>query len=139
MFVYFPISIPLQCGMQTQMMICERVGEARARQTGIQFGEMLIKEGLKNDKLPCAFEILTNGGWGKVRTKVNLTQQKLTVTIQNSITSRQTETKEPACHFISGYIAGVFSTAFGKTIDCMETKCKTKGDALCEFTICERS
>jgi predicted hydrocarbon binding protein len=106
------------------------------KHAGEEFAEMLLKEGLKDEELKCALEVfLTNGGWGKVRAKLNFQKQIAVVRIRNSVTTRQTKSKEPVCHFISGFIAGALSVVFGKKVECVELRCKAKGDAFCEFRV----
>ena len=101
---------------------------------GEQFAKALQKQGLQGEELTYALEIfLTNGGWGKIRAKVNFQKQAATIRIHNSVTTRTTKAKEPACDFISGYIAGALSAVFGKKAKCVETSCKAMGDAFCEF------
>lgn len=103
---------------------------------GLQFAQMLLKERLKDEELKCALEIfLTNGGWGKVRAKCDFQKQIAVIRIRNSVTTRQTKAKEPVCHFISGFIAGVSSAIFSKKAECVEIRCKAKGDTFCEFRV----
>jgi predicted hydrocarbon binding protein len=103
---------------------------------GRQFAEMLLREGLKDEELKCALEIfLTNGGWGKVRTELNFQEQEAVVRIRNSVTTRQTKAEEPVCHFISGFIAGALTIVFSKKAECVEIRCKAKGDTFCEFKV----
>jgi predicted hydrocarbon binding protein len=106
------------------------------KRAGEQFAKTLLKEGLKDEELKYALEIfLTNGGWGKVRAKLNFQKQIAVVRIRNSVTTRQTKSKEPACHFISGFIAGALSSVFSKKAECVELRCKAKGDTFCEFKV----
>jgi predicted hydrocarbon binding protein len=103
---------------------------------GEQFAEVLLKEGLKDEELKCALEIfLTNGGWGKVQAKLNFQERKAVVRIRNSVTTRQNKAKEPVCHFISGFIAGALTMIFSKKAECLEIRCKAKGDTFCEFRV----
>jgi predicted hydrocarbon binding protein len=103
---------------------------------GEQFAEMLLKNGLKDEELKCALEVfLTNGGWGKVRAKLNFQKQIAVVKIRNSVMTRQTKAKEPVCHFISGFIAGALTIIFSKKAECVEIMCKAKGDPFCEFRV----
>jgi predicted hydrocarbon binding protein len=103
---------------------------------GEQFAKMLLKEGLKDEEVKCALEIfLTNGGWGKVQAKLNFQERKAVVRIRNSVTTRQTKAKEPVCHFISGLIAGALAIIFSKKAECVEIRCKAKGDTFCEFRV----
>jgi len=39
------------------------------------------------------------------------------------------------CHVISGYVAGVLGVMLGKKTECVEAKCRGKGDAFCEFEV----
>jgi len=102
--------------------------------SGEQFAKTLVQEGLHDEELKYALEVfLTNGGWGRVQARVSSQEQKAIIRIHNSIMTRGTKAKEPVCHFISGYIAGALSVIFGKKTECLETECKAKGDAFCEF------
>jgi predicted hydrocarbon binding protein len=106
------------------------------KHAGERFVKRLLKSGFKDEELKCALEIfLTNGGWGKVRARVNFQKQTAIVRIRNSVTTRRTKAKEPVCHFINGYVAGALGVVFGKEIECVETRCKAKGDAFCEFRV----
>jgi predicted hydrocarbon binding protein len=106
------------------------------KHTGEQFAEMLLKKGLKDEELKCALEVfLTNGGWGKVRAKLDFQKKIAVVRIRNSVMTRQIKSKEPVCHFISGFIAGALSVIFSKKAECVEIRCKAKGDNFCEFRV----
>lgn len=106
------------------------------KHAGEQFARRLLEEGLKGEELKYALEVfLTNGGWGKVQTKVNFQKQAAVVRIRNSVTTRHIKAKMPVCNFISGYIAGTFGGFFNKKMDCVETRCKATGDILCEFRV----
>ena len=104
------------------------------RHAGEQFAKALQKQGLQGEGLTYTLEtFLTNGGWGKIRAKVNFQKQSATVRIHNSVTTRTTKAKEPACEFIAGYIGGALSIIFGKKTECVETSCKAMGAPFCEF------
>jgi len=106
------------------------------KQAGEQLAKSLLKAGLNHNELKPAIEIfLTNGGWGKVRTKVNPQKQMAVIRIRNSVMTRQTKAKEPVCHLIGGYLAGALGVIFSKKTECVETKCKAKGDVFCEFKV----
>ena len=107
---------------------------AAGTNAGEQFAKTLRRDGLNDEELKYALEVfMTNGGWGKVRAELNFQDQIAVIRIHNSVTTRGTKAEEPVCHYISGYIAGALSVIFGKKIDCVETSCKAKGDAFCEF------
>ncbi len=107
------------------------------KRSGEQFSRALLKKGIKNEALKFALEtFLTNGGWGKVSAQVNFQKQEATVKIRNSIIARETKAKRVVCHFINGYIAGVFCMMLdSEKIDSEETKCTAKGDSFCEFRV----
>jgi len=106
------------------------------KHAGERFVKRLLKAGFKGKELKCSLEVfLTNWGWGKVWTKVNPQKQMAVVRIRNSVTARRTNAKKPVCHFISGYVAGALGVVLGKEVECVETRCKAKGDAICEFRV----
>jgi len=45
------------------------------------------------------------------------------------------KTKKPVCTITAGILAGMFSHIFEKDVDCIEKKCKAKGDDSCLFVI----
>jgi predicted hydrocarbon binding protein len=104
------------------------------KKAGEQFADSLLKQGLKPEEMEDALKLfLTRCGWGKVRAKIHIKKQTAVFRIWNSVTSRQTNTQKPTCHFISGYLAGVLTVVFGKNVECLETKCAAKKDEYCEF------
>jgi predicted hydrocarbon binding protein len=106
------------------------------KKAGRNFSEALLREAKKPEEIPNLMEtFFTNAGWGRIRTKIDFDKKEAVVTIRNSATSRKTESKEPVCHIIRGYIAGVCDVIFGELMECFETKCSAKGDSLCEFRI----
>jgi predicted hydrocarbon binding protein len=106
------------------------------KQAGREFSGGLMRLGMEFEELPSMLEeFFTQGGWGKIQTEVDFTMKKAFVTIRNSATARQIETKEPVCHFIRGFIAGVCDIMFHGITECLETKCMAKGDAHCEFRV----
>jgi predicted hydrocarbon binding protein len=45
------------------------------------------------------------------------------------------KTKKSVCTITAGILAGIFSYVFEKDVDCIEKKCKAKGDDSCLFVI----
>lgn len=106
------------------------------RHAGSEFTQAFLREGMKPEETPKFFEeFFAQGGWGKIQAKVNFTKKEAVIRIENSATARQTEAKEPVCHFIRGYIAGICDVIFDSSTNCAETKCTAKGDPYCEFQI----
>jgi predicted hydrocarbon binding protein len=107
------------------------------KRSGEQFSRALLDEGIRKEGLQYVLEsFLTNCGWGKVRVQVDFQKLEATVRINNSVEARQTTSEKPVCHFINGYICGVFTIIFDNDkINCSETKCTAKGDNSCEFRV----
>lgn len=106
------------------------------RHAGRELSENLVRLGMEFEELPAVFEeFFTQGGWGKIQAKVDSTKREALVTIRNSATALQTNAKEPVCHFVRGFIAGVCDVMFHGPTECFETKCLAKGDAYCEFRV----
>jgi predicted hydrocarbon binding protein len=79
-------------------------------------------------------------GLGKLQI-LDLDNKKNSALIQlndSSIAATQLKkgkSKTPACTLTSGVLAGIFSYIFGKDVNCVEKKCKAKGDSFCSFEI----
>ncbi len=110
------------------------------RRAGKEFARTFLSEGMEPEEVPKLLEeFFTQGGWGNIQVKVNYTKKEAVVRIENSATARQAKAKEPICHFIRGYIAGICDAVFDTYTVCVETKCIAKGDAFCEFQIKEQN
>lgn len=48
---------------------------------------------------------------------------------------KKSKSKTAVCTLTSGVIAGMFSYIFGKEVDCVEEKCKAKGEGNCLFNV----
>jgi predicted hydrocarbon binding protein len=107
------------------------------KRSGEQFSRALLGEGIRKEGLQYALEtFLTNCGWGKVWVHVDFQKIDATVRIRNCFTARQTTVEKPVCHFINGFICGVFTLIFeSEEIDCSEKECTAKGDKFCEFRV----
>lgn len=106
------------------------------KHAGCAFSEGLVRLGVEFEELPAALEeFFTKGGWGKIQVEVDFTKKEALVTIKNSATARGVEAKEPVCHSIRGFIAGVSDVMLHCSTECLETKCIAKGDPYCEFRV----
>jgi predicted hydrocarbon binding protein len=106
------------------------------RRSGEEFSGGLVRLGMDFEELPESLEeFFTEGGWGKIRADVNFAEKKASVTIVNSAVARQVNAKEPVCHFVRGFIAGVCDVMFHGSTECVEKKCIAIGDAYCEFQV----
>ncbi|MEM2936515.1 MAG: 4-vinyl reductase, partial [Candidatus Bathyarchaeia archaeon] len=80
-------------------------------------------------------------GWGKV-TEVSLdpTVSECKIKFENcfeaeAILKAYGKRDNAQCYIMDGYLKALFSEITGKICHVMETQCKVKGDALCEFQI----
>jgi predicted hydrocarbon binding protein len=112
------------------------IWQQAGKHAGREFSGDLVRLGMEFEELPAALEeFFTKGGWGKIRVEADFTKKEAVVTIENSATARSIEAKEPVCHSIRGFIAGVSDVMFHASTECLETKCIAKGDPYCEFRV----
>jgi predicted hydrocarbon binding protein len=61
---------------------------------------------------------------------------KIKVSLEDSFFAKAIgRTGQPECHIVRGILEGTAKVVFGKDYQCQETKCLSKGDALCEFLL----
>jgi predicted hydrocarbon binding protein len=107
-----------------------------AKHAGRGFAEELLEGGTDPEEVPAMLEaFFTQGGWGMIRSKIDLTKKEGVIRIENCATARESKSNEPVCHFVSGFISGVADAILGEATDCSETKCMAQGDAFCEFKV----
>ena len=106
------------------------------RLTGRNFTQTVINEGTSPEEVPMWLEVFfTQGGWGKITARADFVNKTAVVVIDNCATARQVKSKESSCHFIRGYIAGICEILFKTNVECVETRCMSKGNAYCEFRV----
>ena len=106
-------------------------------------GKALSKEGIhiaKNEKFLLSFlqKFVPVGGWGLIDvTKDDWKAKEFIFTISNSSFPKiYGKSKEPVCHITRGLFAGSAGIALkDDSIECIETKCTSKGDKVCRFEI----
>ncbi|MBI4176785.1 MAG: hypothetical protein HY516_00295 [Candidatus Aenigmarchaeota archaeon] len=109
-----------------------------AKEGGVDFAEALIKS-FKLDSVQKLEELLINtfnlGGWGDLEIVKNDMQNKLAIfRIKNSAMALEYgKSSEAVCHTNRGFLAGGASRVYGADMDCIETKCISAGDTVCEF------
>jgi predicted hydrocarbon binding protein len=110
------------------------------RYAGRNFAATLITRGVTPKEIPKFLRtFLVQGGWGKIQIEINHNEKTAKVTIDNCVTARQTQSKEPNCHLIRGYIAGISDVVFNTITECVETRCLTNGNPVCEFEVHDSS
>jgi len=81
-------------------------------------------------------------GWGIVDVEhVDVKAQVVSLKVYNlfeSITVKGKKRK-PNCHFVRGYLNGVYSRYFNREVEVLETMCIAKGDPYCRFIIRPRT
>ena len=103
---------------------------------GSNFSKAILAEGMKPKEIPNLMDkFFTNAGWGNIQTKTYFNKKEAIVTIRNCAIARKSESSEPVCHIIRGFIIGVYDVIFGELMECFETKCSAKGDSICEFRV----
>lgn len=106
------------------------------KHAGKEFTRGLVRAGTDLTEVPTWLEMFfTQGGWGVIQSKIDFTKKEAVIRIENCATARKTESKEPVCHFVRGFISGVSDVVLDDLTDCRETKCMAKGDPYCEFRI----
>jgi predicted hydrocarbon binding protein len=106
------------------------------RNAGKEFANAILKEGMLIQELPkWLMAFFTWSGWGKIWARVDFNNKQATVEIYNCATARGIQSKEPSCHFIRGYIAGIGEVLFSSPTECTEIKCLSKGDTSCFFRV----
>ncbi len=113
----------------------QKVGKA----VGSQFALSMFRKELTTDEVPTILSLLLNqGGWGKTEIKADFEKKTAVVTIQNCITARNIEAKEPNCFFFRGYFEGLFEKLFNSEMDCVESSCLATGCPGCIFNVKQR-
>jgi hypothetical protein len=107
-----------------------------AKHAGTDFARELLKTGTDPEEVPTMLEIFfTQGGWGMIKSKIDLTKKEAVIRIENCATARKSKSNKPICYFVSGFISGVADAILNEVTDCSETKCMAKGDPFCEFKV----
>ena len=75
-------------------------------------------------------------GWGRVQVlALDPAHRKAQLKVDDGFESSGPPTGKVWCYFTAGHLAGVFSAFFETAVTCEETKCVSKGDSHCEFSV----
>jgi len=77
-------------------------------------------------------------GWGNIENvQIDAPNARALVNVSNNPFANALlgKAKEPVDHVFRGIFAGLFSAAFEKELDCVETHCLALGEKQCEFVI----
>lgn len=83
-------------------------------------------------------EFFSNSGFGHIRVlHFDETKFRGIVLVSSSpfASNLKNKSKKPMDHILRGIIAGIFSFAFEKNLDCVETKCISVNSSECEFIV----
>ncbi|PIN98456.1 MAG: hypothetical protein COT90_04265 [Candidatus Diapherotrites archaeon CG10_big_fil_rev_8_21_14_0_10_31_34] len=102
------------------------------------FNSMGDSYGLKmKDVMKWGPNIISLAGWGKVTVRKKKDSEKsLFVTLEKSVNSEiYGKSSKAVDHLFRGLVCGAWSYVYGEDLDAIETKCRAKGDKICEFVI----
>ena len=103
---------------------------------GKTFVERLVQKGGKPQEASAWLsEFFTYCGWGCTYLSEDRQKKEVVVTIENCVTARNIKSEKPVCHFVAGYLAGVYESIWFEVAECAEVLCIAKGDPFCEFKI----
>jgi predicted hydrocarbon binding protein len=89
---------------------------------------------LKRDKDPIG--IFVSLGWGLLEmVEAPPDKSKIVVAIRENFEAVGMKATGPNCQFVRGFLAGSFSAAVGRMLQCTETECIAAGDPACVFTL----
>jgi len=77
-------------------------------------------------------------GWGIVEVEyIDVKAQVVSLKVYNLFESIAVKgkKKKPNCHFVRGYLNGIYSRYFNKEVEVIETMCIAKGDPYCRFIV----
>lgn len=82
-------------------------------------------------------KIVTFAGWGNVEiAKIDFEKEEYYANFKNSpFPEVYGKANHPIDFIVAGFIAGAFEASLKKPLDCVEIKCRAKGDPYCEFFV----
>jgi predicted hydrocarbon binding protein len=91
---------------------------------------------LRSDKhILSALDMIGGAAWGKWKLS-EFDKYKTTFIVYNSpIAELYGESRRPVCHPLRGMLAGFAEIFTGQKRECVEFRCKAKGDKDCEFAV----
>ena len=117
-------------------------GEALLYEEGFALAQWDIERNLKKlgterlrAQIGALNRMLSAQGWGDVKGEYGRSEAEITMSVKDCFECSGETTSRKACNFVRGYFAGAAAAAYGAEYDCKETKCKTKGSEVCEFTL----
>jgi bacteriochlorophyll 4-vinyl reductase len=103
---------------------------------GVSFVSKLIEAGVKKDEVVFWFrEFFNDFGWGKICYSDKRKKGEIIIKVEDCVEVRQTKSTKPVCHFILGFISGIYESLLQETTECTEVLCLAKGDPHCEFKV----
>ena len=120
-------------------------GKVVVHELGMATGENVAKDLVKtlgrdtimNNHLQLA-ELMQAQGWGELKV-ISGSQNPLNAhfIIRDSFECKGTSSATPNSDFIRGYVTAYVKVLWGKSLDCKEVSCLSKGDEHCEFILSE--
>jgi predicted hydrocarbon binding protein len=82
-----------------------------------------------------AASILESFGYGSITASSDPYGWTLTLEVRDCFECSVGTENKRRCEFLRGMIVGLFGGMYGKRVACQETKCRLKGDKVCEFIV----
>jgi predicted hydrocarbon binding protein len=100
-----------------------------------QIANFFKMKGIELTKWQC--NSVTLSGWGIVNViKYNEKQREAVIVVKDSTFAKSYgRTKYPVDNIIAGFAAAKMQSEYKESMDCVETKCLSKGDGYCEFIV----
>jgi len=118
------------------------VGQASIYEQGFAFGKwswlnlMGVHHPKTKEGLAEMLGVYAATGWGRTQLlEFDQAHRTARVRMEDGFECVGLKTGKAEGHFVSGHLAGAFSAFFGTDARCEETRCVSKGDAHCEFSI----
>lgn len=104
---------------------------------GERSAKRLIQKYPRKDRLFKAFtKYKRSEKWGDIEVELDLGKGTGTIIVHNCFEAREYGlTRQPACHFIKGYLEGFLTQTYNKPLKVVEVRCRAKGDPYCQFQI----
>jgi predicted hydrocarbon binding protein len=112
-------------------------GSELGRSTGRYLNSRLGKGDLEW-KVKALLGIYRAYGWGSASLEVEKPDALYRVTIRDDFECLESGKYRDGCDYLRGHLASTISTLSGKEFEGEETRCRLRGDPLCEFVLSRR-
>ena len=104
------------------------LGEVNAR-----YFQKLMGEVETRHRIGRLFMLYRTFGWGETETTIHGNGEKFEVKVSDCFECSFSRSTRSACSFMRGHLTGFLSKTFGTQFSGTETKCRMRGDPICQF------